>query len=332
MLYSPSLATPIMPLDPEIATLLERVHRAARPPFESMSAIEARVAYRKASRVLDIATRPLASVLDHAFHARDGAKVRVRVYAPGFAEPLPALLYFHGGGFTIGSVDTHDAVCRMLAAEAGCLVLSVDYRLAPEHRFPTAANDAHDALRWVHAHADALGVDRSRFAVGGDSAGGTLAAVAAIHARDEGIACALQILIYPGTRRDKDAASRIALAEGFLLDATTIDWFFDQYAPRPADRDDWRFAPLDGRGPAGPSVDLAGVAPACVVTAGFDPLHDEGVAYTARLADAGVAVTHLDYPGLIHGFLQFGGAIAAARQAHRDIVGVMRAALLPAAA
>lgn len=313
-----------MPIDPEIATLLERVRRADRPPFESMSAVEARVAYRKAARVLDIAPRRLPSVADHAFNARDGAEVRVRVYAPSLDEPLPALLYFHGGGFTIGSIETHDAVCRLMAAEAGCLVLSVDYRLAPEHRFPTAADDAHDALRWVHAHAGPLGVDAARFAVGGDSAGGTLAAVAALHARDEGIACALQLLVYPGTRRDHDSASRIALAEGYLLNATTIDWFFDQYAPHAADRDDWRFAPLDGRRPSGAPVALDGVAPACVVTAGFDPLHDEGVAYAARLAEAGVAVTHLDYPGLVHGFLQFGGAIAAARQAQHDIVGVLR--------
>lgn len=315
-----------MSLDPEIATLLERVRRAGRPPFESMSPVDARVAYRKASRVLDVAPRRLPSVADHAFRARDGATVRVRVYAPSFDEPLPALLYFHGGGFTIGSVDTHDAVCRMLAHDADCIVLSVDYRLAPEHRFPTAADDAHDALRWVHAHTDPLGIDPARFAIGGDSAGGTLAAVAAIHARDEGITCALQLLIYPGTRRDGDTASRIALAKGFLLDATTIDWFFDQYAPDASDRDDWRFAPLDGRGPGGPPVDPAGVAEACIVTAGFDPLRDEGVAYATRLADAGVAVAHLQYPGLIHGFLQFGGAIDAARRAQHDIVGVLREA------
>lgn len=315
-----------MPLDPDIALMLGRVRRAGRPPFETMSAAEARIAYEKASRVLDIAVRPLPHVADHRLRTRDGFDLRARLYAGTLDEPLPALLYFHGGGFTIGSIETHDRLCRMFADEVGCIVVSVDYRLAPEHRFPIAVNDAHDALRWVAGHGDALGIDAARFAIGGDSAGGTLAAVAAIHARNEGIPCRLQMLLYPGMRRDHDSASRRALAEGFLLDATTIDWFFDQYAPTAADRDDWRFAPLDGRGPDGVPVDLTGVAPAVVVTAGYDPLRDEGAAYAARVASAGVAVRHVDYPGLVHGFLQFAGAIPAARAAQRDLVAALAAA------
>lgn len=314
-----------MPLDPDIATLLDRVRRAARPPFESMTPSDARVAYRKASRVLDIATRPLPRVAEHHFLARDGAPVRIRLYAAtDDDDALPTLLYFHGGGFTIGSIESHDAVCRMLAHDAGCLVASVDYRLAPEHRFPTAAHDAQDALLWLLDHAEALGVDRSRLAIGGDSAGGTLAAVTAIRAREAGIACVLQLLIYPGTKRDDDTPSRRSLAEGYLLDATTIAWFFDQYVPDPRQRDDWRYAPLDGRGPDGGPVRLDGVAAACLVTAGYDPLHDEGVAYANRLAEAGVPVRRLDYPGMIHGFLQFAGAIPAARAAHRDLAAVLR--------
>ena len=316
-----------MTIDPEIATLLDRVRRAGRPPFESMSPAEARLSYRKAARVLEIASRPLPRVTDHAFRSRDGADVRVRLYAATLDEPLPALLYFHGGGFTIGSVDTHDSVCRMFAHDAQCLVLSVDYRLAPEHRFPIAVNDAHDALRWAVTNAEALGLDRARLAIGGDSAGATLATVTAIHARDDGIDCALQMLIYPGTRHDDDTASRRALATGYLLDATTIDWFFDGYAPAAAQRSDWRFAPLDGLRPDGRPIDLAGIAPACVVTAGYDPLHDEGVAYVQRLRAAGVPVEHLEYSGMIHGFLQFAGAIATARQAHRDLVAVLAKAL-----
>ncbi|MEO8937053.1 MAG: alpha/beta hydrolase [Burkholderiaceae bacterium] len=313
-------------LDPDIATLLARIRRADRAPFETMTPAEARIAYRKASRVLDIAPRPLPRASDHVLRTRDGTDLRVRLYAATEDDALPAMLYFHGGGFTIGSIETHDALCRMLADESGCIVVSVDYRLAPEHRFPTAVHDAHDALHWMRRHAGVLGFDPSRFAIGGDSAGGTLAAVTAIQARDEGIACVLQLLVYPGLRRDKDSASRHALAEGFLLDATTIDWFFDQYAPTAAERDDWRFAPLDGRGPDGRSVDLTGVAPACIVTAGFDPLHDEGVAYAARLAAAGVAVRHLDYEGLVHGFIQFAGAIPAARRAQQDIAAALRVA------
>jgi acetyl esterase len=323
MLDCAASAAPIMPLDPEIATLLARVRRADRPPFWSMSPADARIAYRQASRVLDIAAPPLARVEDHRLTTRDGSDIRARLYAAETGHALPALLYFHGGGFTIGSVDTHDAFCRMLADQAHCIVVSVDYRLAPEHRFPIAVHDAQDALDWLVDQAERLDVDARRIAIGGDSAGGTLAAVTAIHARDAGIDCTLQLLIYPGTKRDDDTASHHAPSDGYLLDARTFDWFMDQYAPTSAMRDDWRFAPLDGHGPHGDPIDLTGVAPACVVTAGFDLLHDEGIAYAHRLVDAGVVVRSLDYAGMVHGFMQFGGAISVARQAHRDVVGAL---------
>jgi acetyl esterase len=313
-------------LDPDVALMLERVRRAARPPFWTMSPNAARDSYRKASRVLDIATRRLARVEDLVLRARDGADLPARLYATSFDRSLPALLYFHGGGFTIGSVDTHDAVCRMLADEAHCVVLSVDYRLAPEHRFPTAVEDACDAFDEMVAKADELGIDLERIAVAGDSAGGTLAAVVAVHARDRDRSLALQLLIYPGTRSTHDTPAHRASGEGTLLDDKTIAWFFDHYAPEVGMREDWRFAPLDGRDRDGRLVDLHGVAAACVVTAGFDPLHDEGMAYADRLAASDVAVQRLDYPGLIHGFLQFAGAVPAARAAHRDLVAALRAA------
>ncbi len=310
-------------LDPDIATMLARVARAGRPAFRTMPPAEARAAYARAAPVLDVARRPMARVDDLDVPMRDGATVHVRLVGNVADGSSPMLVYFHGGGFTIGSVSTHDALCRLLAAGSGCLVASVGYRLAPEHRFPTATEDARDAFDWLSAHAEALGVDRHRIAVGGDSAGGTLAAVTAIHARDRGTPCRLQLLLYPGTATEHDTAAIRGFGEGLLLDAKTIAWFFAQYAPEAWMRDDWRFAPLDGHGPDDRVIDLAGVAPACVVTAGFDPLCAEGRAYADRLARSGVPVRRLHYPGFVHGFAQMGGMIPAVRVALGDIVAAL---------
>jgi acetyl esterase len=180
--------------------------------------------------------------------ARDQASIRARLYhpvEPNWAAPTPTLVYFHGGGFVIGSIDTHDSLCRSLAADSGCAVASVDYRLAPEHKFPTAVHDSFDALTWLHAQAASLGLDSTRFAVGGDSAGGTLATVCALLARDAGIPLCLQLLIYPGVSARQDRQSHAQFAEGFVLSSKTIQWFFAQYLRDDKDRDDWRFAPLD---------------------------------------------------------------------------------------
>ena len=206
------------------------------------------------------------------------------------------------------SLETHDSLCRQLALRSGGAVVALDYRLAPEHRFPTAVEDAWAALRWLHEHAAALGLDGTRLAVGGDSAGGTLAAVCALHARDHGLALALQLLITPGTAAHADTASHRLFANGFLLDAATIDWFFEHYIEH-AHRRDWRFAPLNT-----PTLD--GVAPACVVLAECDPLVDEGLAYADRLRAAGVPVTLELYRGLTHDFIKMGRALQEAGHAH----------------
>lgn len=319
-------------LDPEIAVMLARVARAGRPPFWTMRPDEARTVYARAAPVLDVAKRPMARVDEFDVPVRDGTTVRIRCVAASVEAALPAIVFFHGGGYTIGSLDTHDSLCRLLAAECNCVVASVDYRLAPEHRFPAATEDARDAFDWIVAHADGLGIDRDRIAVAGDSAGGTLAAVVAIHARDRGSRCALQLLLYPGTATEHDARAARALGEGFLLDAKTIAWFFAHYAPEAWMRDDWRFAPLDGHGADDRVIDLTGVAPACVVTAGFDPLCGEGRAYAARLCEARVPVEALHYPGFVHGFAQMGGAIASVRAALGRIVAVVAAALHPSPA
>lgn len=301
--------------------VIRRMERAARPPLHSLSPEAARAAYAAGAGVLEIAKAPLARVEDLEIPARDGHGLPARLYAPApaAAGPLPVLLYLHGGGFTIGSVETHDVLCRELARQAGCMVVSLDYRLAPEHRFPTATNDAWDALQWLAAHGLTLGADTTRLAVGGDSAGGTLAAVNAIFARDAGLALALQLLIYPGTTAHQDTDSHRRFAHGMVLEEASITWFFDQYVRSPADRDDWRFAPLNAH-------DLDDVAPAFVCLAECDPLVDEGLVYADKLRAAGVAVELEIYRGVTHEFIKMGRAIPEARQAHAECARALRVA------
>ena len=315
-----------MPLNPAIAQVLELIARANRPPYHTITPQQARASYERSARILDIPPAPMFDVQDIELSTRDGASIRLRLYhpqEPNWAVPTPALLYFHGGGFTVGSIETHDALCRKLAADAGCAVVSVDYRLAPEHKFPAAVNDAFDALSWLHAQSASLGIDSERLAVGGDSAGGTLATVCAVMARDAGIALRLQLLIYPGVSARQDTSSHARFAEGFLLSGETVQWFFSQYLRDDRDRDDWRFAPLDGRRDA---PDLAGIAPAWIAAADHDPLFDEDLAYAAKLKAAGVAVELVPYPGMIHEFFKMGGFVSDVAKAHADAVRALRSA------
>jgi acetyl esterase len=317
----------VMALNPDIAQVLGMVERAGRPHYDEMTPAAARAAYEKSAPILDIARIAMHGVEDVPVPVRDGTTIRARLYhpfEPHWAQPQPALMYCHGGGFTVGSVDTHDALCRMFAHHAHCAVLSVDYRLAPEYRFPTAHNDVFDTWRWLHRHAGVYGIDASRMAVGGDSAGGTLATVCAVLARDMGIAPVLQLLIYPGTCARQNTESHRRLAHGYLLERQTIAWFFAQYLRNASDRDDWRFAPLDGLRDA---PDFRGVAPAWIATAEYDPLCDEGAAYAGKLRAAGNAVTLRCYAGMIHEFFKMGGFVPEVAQAHADAVAALRAAL-----
>jgi acetyl esterase len=208
------------------------------------------------------------------------------------------LVYFHGGGWVIGSIETHDALCRELTMEAGVVVVSVEYRLAPEHKFPAAADDAYAAVRWVAQHAAELGIDPARIGVGGDSAGGNLAAVVALQARDlGGPPLALQLLIYPITCDDLGTPSYVENAEGYMLTRADMAWFWSQYLSDPAQGDDPRVSPLR-------AGDLSGLPPAFILTAEYDPLRDEAEAYAARLEQAGVPVRMRRYDGMIHGFLR----------------------------
>ena len=308
--------TPESLLTPAMRDVLIRMARANRPPFHTLTPGEARAAYEAGSGVLEIPKTVLARIQDFSIPVRDGHAVPARLYAPS-AEKLPVLLYFHGGGFTIGSIATHDVLCRQLSHLAGCAVVSVDYRLAPEHRFPVAAHDAWDALHWLAGHATELGLDARHLAVGGDSAGGTLAAMCALLARDAGLPLALQLLFYPGCAVHQDTASHRRFAKGFVLDEADITWFFNHYLRSPADREDWRFAPLNAS-----HVDDA--APAWFGLAECDPLVDEGLMYADRLRAAGVPVDLEIYRGVTHEFIKMGRVLPEARHAHADAARALR--------
>ena len=301
-------------------SVLERMARAGYSPIYTQAPGEAKAAYEAGSGVLEVPKDGLARVQDFEIPARDGQRLPARLYAPR-PDALPVLLYFHGGGFTIGSIASHDVLCRQLSRLSGCAVVSLGYRLAPEHRFPVAVNDAWDATQWLAAHASELGLDGSRLAVGGDSAGGTLAAVCAILARDAGLPLALQLLFYPGVAPTQEAASHRRFGHGLVLEQPHIDWFFDQYIER-GERADWRFAPLN-------APDVEGVAPAWFGLAECDPLVDDGLAYADKLRAAGVAVDLEIYRGVTHEFIKMGRALPEARQAHADAARALAGALHP---
>ncbi len=313
-------------LTPASRGLLDRIARAGHPPMHALSPAQAKLAYAAGAGVLELPSHKLARVEDLLIPARDGHRLSARLFAPASDDPLPVLLYFHGGGFTVGSVATHEPLCRHLAHLAHGAVVSVDYRLAPEWKFPTAVNDAWDSLAWLRDQAPGLRLDAARIAVGGDSAGGTLATVTAIAARDAAWPLALQLLFYPGCAGHQDTPSHHTFARGFLLEEPHISYFFDQYLSQPAQRDDWRFAPLDGVDASGQVRDLDGVAPAWVGLAECDPLVDEGVMYADRLRMQGVPVDLEIYPGVVHGFIQFGRAIPQALTAHNDAARALRQA------
>jgi len=305
-------------IDRDARALLDLIEQRGLPAVHELPPVEARAFYR--DRRFFTQPEPPAVAL-----AQDLAgPVPLRQYRPLAAvadEVLPALVYFHGGGWTIGDLDTHDTLCRELANAAGCAVLSVDYRLGPEHRFPAAVDDAIAATRWVHDNAAALKIDAARLAVGGDSAGGNLAAVVAIAARDAGdLPLAFQLLIYPALDMHCRAASHTTNGQGYLLTADTIRYFEDHYVDDKRHYDDWRASPLLAE-------DLSRLPPALVLTAGFDPLRDEGLAYADRLSAAGVSATHVCFERQIHGFITMGKVIAEAKSAIALCAAELRRAL-----
>lgn len=309
---------PAMALHPAMRQLIDRIHRAGHLPMQSMTVQMARAFYEAGAPLLDLPPPKMERTQALTLNLLGDIALPARLYADQIHGNLPVLVYFHGGGFTIGSPATHDVLCRHLARLGHCAVVSVDYRLAPEHRFPTAVDDAWGALCAVREMAASLGLDSGRMAVGGDSAGGTLAAVCALMARDAQLPLKLQLLIYPGTIAHQDTPSHQRYAHGFMLDRETISWFFDHYID-PSDRDDWRFAPMN-------APDHAGLAPAWIGLAECDPLVDEGIAYADALRLAGLPVDLEIYRGVVHGFVNMGRSVPQALQAHADAAQALRQA------
>jgi acetyl esterase/lipase len=311
-----------MPLDPAAKNLLDLLVAANRPKIWEVGAVEGRKASRQLTLLADAKDVPIGGVENGAWPGPAGP-LPYRMYRPLDAAPgpLPALVYFHGGGFVIGDLDTTEGLCRMLANASGCRVISMEYRLAPEHRFPAAIEDAYAAVSWVAGHARALGIDADRIAIGGDSAGANLATITCQTAKQRGAPnLALQLLLYPTTDATTETPSRRALAEGYLLEKKSIDWFFAQYVPAGIEAADPRISPLL-------AANLSGLPPAHIHTAEFDPLRDEGKAYADRLAAAGVEVEYTCHPGMIHHFFCLGGAIPYAARAIAEAGAAMKQTL-----
>lgn len=307
-------------LHPQIEQVLKAMAEAKLRPIEAMTPQEAREQMEATARARKAEPLPVARVEERDI-AGPGGTLRLRLYWPQAAGPLPAIVYYHGGGHVIGSLDTHDFVARNLCAGAGALVASVDYRMGPEHKFPAAVDDSFAALRWVHDHAAALGADRGRIGVHGDSAGANLAAVVALMARDAGgPGLALQSLVYPISDYGMGTASYETFAEGYgILTRAAMVWFRDHYLRSPADAADWRASPIR-------AASLAGVAPAIVVTAECDVLHDDGQNYAEALRAAGVAVEYREYAGMIHAFFGMVPAVDDAMNAQRAVWAAFRRA------
>ena len=308
-----------MPLDPQVSAFLDQLAAAEAPPPQEQTPEEARAGFALLAVVTGPPEDPVPTE-DRSLPGPNG-EIPVRIYRPPGDGLLPVVVYFHGGGWVIGDITSHDTVCHRLASGVPAVVVNVDYRLAPEHRFPAGVEDCDAATRWVSDHAADLGADPARLAVAGDSAGGNLAAVVARRSRDRGgPPIAFQLLIYPATDMTRSLASHTENGTGYLLETDTMTWFLDHY-----------LGGADARQPdASPlfAEDLSGLPPALVVTAEFDPLRDEGEAYAERLAEAGVAVTSSRYDGMIHGFYGMDRVIDTARSATDETVTALQKALV----
>ncbi|MGA2036303.1 MAG: alpha/beta hydrolase [Acidimicrobiales bacterium] len=321
-----------MPVEPVLRTILERIAALEQPPPSEMTPEEMRASYMAMAAMGAVPSNP-PEVQDRTIPGPAG-EIPVRVYRPvdaaaaaGGAVPVgsetpPVVAFFHGGGWAIGSVHTHDALCQQLAAQVPAVVVSVDYRLAPEHPFPAGLEDSMAATAWVSEHAAELGADPARLAVAGDSAGGNMSAVISRRARDSGGPPILfQLLVYPPTDLTNSYPSHKENGQGYLLTSEMIDWFTGHYLGD-GDRRNPDVSPMCAE-------NLSELPPALVITAEYDPLRDEGEAYAARLADAGVDARLVRYDGMVHGFLQMNGVLLGAATAIADAAGALREALGP---
>jgi acetyl esterase len=313
-----------MALDPESQRLIDLMAAANRPAWNTLSPQAARDLYlslRPASQ----GPRPAeAKVVDRSIPG-PASDLAVRIYRPASAPAdakLPCLVYAHGGGWVFGNLDSHDVLCAQFALEAGIVVFAIDYRLAPEARFPGAFDDVVAGLKWVAANGASIGVDPTRLAIGGDSAGGNLAAAVSIWARDNGGPnLRLQLLAYPVTDAVGRAESYRRYEDGYGLNAATMEWFFDHYTPDKSNRSDWRISPLR-------ATSLSGLPPALVITAGYDPLRDEGRAYAFRLHQEGTQADLVEFGGMLHGFLSSPILLHGARRGTSLAAAALREALV----
>ena len=299
-----------MPLDPVLKSFLDQMAAMPGPKMWEQSPAEGRQAFIALLQLVGAKDVPIGKIENLAATSPNG-EIPLRLYSPVAAggEALPVLVYFHGGGFVIGDLDTHDGLCRTFANEAGCRVIAIHYRLAPEHKFPAAVDDSIAAVNWICANAMSLGIDATRLAVGGDSAGGALAAVVAQVMRDNGgPKLAMQMLLFPVTEIGGDTSSLREFAVGYFLEKKTLDWFFGHYLAPGADTSDPRISPLR-------AASFKGLPPAFVMLGGFDPLHDEGERYAQKLRMAGVPVTVADYPDMVHCFIYLQTILPQAREA-----------------
>ena len=309
-----------MALDPQIQQILDQMAAAGRPPIHHLSPAEARET-AGALALLGRYPEPRARTEDRRIPGPEG-DIPIRIYRPPATEQLPVVAYFHGGGWVIGGIESHDSTCQQLAMAVPAVVVSVDYRMAPEHPYPAPLEDCSAATRWLADHAADLDVDGHRLAVAGDSAGGNLAALVALKARDVGgPPLAFQLLVYPATDLTCSFASHAENAEGYLLERDSIRWFLDHYIPE-ADRKSPDASPWF-------ADRLGGLPPALVITAEFDPLRDEGEAYAARLREEGVPAKASRYDGMIHGFFGMDGFLDAAGRALEEAAIALRGALHP---
>jgi acetyl esterase len=300
-------------LHPQIVQVLEAMAKAQLRPIEVMTPAEARAQMEATARARKAEPLPVARVEDRVIPGPAG-DMRVRLYWPSAAAPSPAIAYYHGGGHVNGSLDTHDLIARNLCSGVGALVASVDYRMGPEHKFPAAVDDSYAALEWLHANAASLGADPDRLGIHGDSAGASLAAVVALMARDAGgPKLRLQSLVYPVGDYTLSGASYGKYAQGYgVLTRDSMAWFARHYLRSPADAEDWRASPLR-------ATNFGGVAPAVIITAECDVLHDDGESYAEVLRRAGVPVEYREYAGMIHGFLGMVPVVDDAMNAQRQV-------------
>ena len=307
-----------MPLDPQAQEVLDQAAALGLPPNHTLTPEEARANQALRPRA---AGPEVAKVEDRAIPG-SAAQVPVRIYTPQGTGPFPVLSWFHGGGWVLGNLDTADATPRHLAVEAGCVVVSVDYRLAPEAKFPVPFDDCYAATEWIVQNSASINADPNKLAVGGDSAGGNLAAAVALKARDQrGPSLALQLLVYPVIARDFNTGSYRQNGEGYSLTTDAMKWFWDHYLSNEADATNPYAVPSAAK-------NLNGLPPALVITAEFDPLRDEGEAYAQRLKAAGVATTSSRYDGMLHGFFGMPAVIDKGKQAISEASSALRAAFL----